>query len=448
MPWTLAFALVVFFPIAAMNFYVWRKVFKALCELTTWDRRWLRNVSVGFHVWVTILPFVYAISYLIVGRRAIPAFAGDSLAIDLLFSYPFWIALVIVAQLFMVFALLDFIEFAILRFVLTAQGWFRRNSSLIYVVLAVSITPYSLVTIARDTWSVRVVEHKVVLPPEFRSLHGFRIAQISDVQEDGRTTPNDLRKYVATVNSLRPDIVLFAGDLVTSGTRYIESAAEIMGGLRSRFGTIAAVGDHEIFSDKPMVLDALGRRGVKVVEDSTIVLNVDSARVAISVVTYTYLQRPRKRVLERLTAGMDETYWIFLVHQPAEELVQFARQNGYNLFVAGHTHGGGLAFGVPGLFLFAPATLESNYVSGLFQVGQMAVSVTNGLGLTLTPIRFNAPAEITLLNLEQEGAARVVTVYPRVLLCIQERIFITRVIIDTFVRTRLEAMSTIKTKRN
>ena len=400
MPWTLAFALIVFFPIAAMNYYVWRKVFKSLCELTTWDRNRLRIVSICFHVWVTSLPVVYAISYLVLGRRAIPAFAGDSIGIDLLFSYPFWISLVVVVQLCIVFAFLDFIESAILRFVVVAKVWYRRHSSHIYLFLVVTIAVYSVITIVRDTWTVRVVVHTIALPPEFKSLHGFRIAQISDVQEDGRTTPNDLRKFVSKVNSLHPDLVLFAGDLVTSGTRYIESAAEIMGGLRSRFGTVAAVGDHEFFSDKPMALDAMGRFGIKVVEDSTIVLNVDSTRMAITVVTFTYMQKPAKRKLESLTSGMDRTYKIFLVHQPTEDLVQLARQNGYSLFVAGHTHGGGLAFGVPGLFLFAPASLETNYVSGLFHVRRMVVSVTNGLGLTLTAVRYHAPAEITVLNLE------------------------------------------------
>lgn len=400
MPWTLAFALVVFLPFAAINYYVWRKLFKALCELTTWDRKRLRSASVGLHLWVSLLPVVYVVSYLIVGRRAIPAFAGDSLPIDLLFSYPFWIALVIFVQLFLLFALLDILESAVFSGLPAAKEWSRRHKSRIHATLAVIITFYSVVTIVHDTWTVRVVEHDIVLPPQFRSLHGFRIAQVSDVQGDGRTTAEDLRKYVAKVNSLHPDIVLFAGDLVTSGVHYIDSSAEIMGGLRSRFGTIAAIGDHDMFSDKNMVVDALGRSGIKVIEDSTIVLQVDSTPVAISVVTYTYLQRPTKEKLTRLLVGIDDTYKILLVHQPAGEIVQFARQNGYSLFLAGHTHGGGLAFGIPGLFLFAPATLETSYVSGLFRADQMFLSVTNGLGMTLAPIRFNAPAEITVLNFQ------------------------------------------------
>jgi len=400
MPWTLAFVLVVFAPLAAINYYVWRKVYSALCELTTWDRDRLRIVSVGLHVWVSLLPVVYIISYLILGRRAIPTFAGDSFLIDFLFSYPFWITLVILVQLFLLFALLDVLEIAMLRFVPAVKQWFRRRSSLIHASLVVIISFYSVVTIVRDTWSVRVVEHKVVLPPQFKPLHGFRIAQISDVQEDGRTTAKDLRRYVEKVNSLHPDIVLFAGDLITSGIHYIDSSAEIMGGLRSRFGTIAAIGDHDRWSNKTMVVEALGRGGIRIIEDSTVVLSIDGARMAISVVTYTYSQRPSKEKLGSLPVGTDGAFRLFLVHQPAESIVQFARQNGYNLLVAGHTHGGGLALGIPGLFLFAPASFETNYVSGLFQVDQMVVSVTNGLGLTLSPIRFNAPAEITILNLQ------------------------------------------------
>jgi hypothetical protein len=306
---------------------------------------------------------------------------------------------VILVQLFVLLALLDVIDILVLRFVPIVKEWYRSQRPWIHVGLVVVISFYSIATIVIDTWTVRVVENDVFLPSEFGSLHGIRIAQISDLQGDGRTTASDLRGYVSKVNSLRPDIIFFAGDLVTSGTNYIESTAGIMGGLKSRFGTIAAVGDHDMFSNKVMVMNALSRSGITIIEDSTVILNIDSARVAVSVVTYTYSQRPTKEKLETLPARAAGDYKILLVHQPAETVVQFAHQQGYDLFLAGHTHGGGLAFGIPGLFLFAPASFETNYMSGLYHVGLMTISVTNGLGMTLTPIRFNAPAEITVINL-------------------------------------------------
>jgi hypothetical protein len=160
------------------------------------------------------------------------------------------------------------------------------------------------------------------------------------------------------------------------------------------------VGDHDIFTNKPMVLKALGRAGIRVIEDSTIFLNIDACRIALSVVTYTYAQRSTQAQLERISAEGQGDYRILLVHQPAESIVEFARHKGYRLLLAGHTHGGGIAFGIPGVFLIAPASLESKYVSGLYHVGQLDLSVTNGLGLTLAPVRFHAPAEIVLITLK------------------------------------------------
>jgi len=399
MPWTLVVSLIVFVPLASINIYVGRRLFKALTQITAWNRETLRLAIVSVLVFVNLLPVVFLAAYLVGGRSIVPAFAGDAAFIDVILTYPFWIALVISVQLLVLFLLLDitgwFLKRAIPHF---AASWNRRLS-VIRACIAGFVALYSVIVIVRDTWTVRIVEQEVLLPAEFKSLSGFRIAQISDVQGDGRTTPQVLRGYVAKVNSLNPDLVLFAGDLVTSGTLYIDSTAAILGNLRAPYGSIAAVGDHDIFSRKSMVLEALARAGVKVVEDSTLIVGSDASNLAITVVTYTYSQKPSNGRIEKLLNTGNERYRILLVHQPAEILVSLAERQGYQLFLAGHTHGGGISFGIPGLFLLAPANIESHYVSGLYRVGKLIVSVTNGLGFTLAPVRFHAPAEIVMITL-------------------------------------------------
>jgi hypothetical protein len=322
------------------------------------------------------------------------------MAIDLLLSYPFWIGLVIFFQLFIIFAFLDLLDVSILRFFPGLREWWQARRVYVIITLVVVTTLYSLVTIVRDTWSIQVVERTVDVPEEFKSLSGLRIAQISDVQGDGRTTFKDLRNYVNKVNLLRPDLVLFAGDLVTSGTRYIDSTARILSELRAPLGVVAAVGDHDVFSNKDKVVAALQREGIRILEDTTVFLEEKGTTIALTVVTYTYPRHPTLKALGELLLSTRAAYKILLVHQPAENVVAVAWGKGYDLFLAGHTHGGGLAFGIPGIFLFAPANLESRFVSGLYRQGKMTVSVTNGIGLTLAPIRFNAPAQITLLTLK------------------------------------------------
>ncbi|MCX6135740.1 MAG: metallophosphoesterase [Ignavibacteriales bacterium] len=399
MPWTLVAVLVISLPLAAINYFVGKGIFGALVQLTTWNRGHLKRAIVGIHVFLNALPAAFFVAFLVMGRRSVPAFSGDSIFLDILLSYPFWIGLVVMFQLMILFALLAIIGSSLVRLVPSLANWWIRRKPVAVIGMTALVSVYSLVVIVRDTWTVRIVHQEIALPAALKNLTGFRIAAISDVQGDGRTTKNDLQRYVGRVNSLNPDLVLFGGDLVTSGTRYIESTARIMAGLKSRFGTFAAVGDHDLFSDKSMVVEALTRAGVNVIEDSTVTIDSDSCRIALSVFTYTYLKKPERKRLEGNSSEKRGEYRIMLAHQPAEELVDLATRNGFNLMVAGHTHGGGIAFGVPGLFLLAPAQLESRFVSGLFLLGSMNLIVTNGLGLTLAPIRFHALAEIVLITL-------------------------------------------------
>ena len=401
MPWTLVFVLTIYLPLLAINFYVGRKILDAVTVLKGWSRKRVRLALIGASAYVNLLPVVFFAAFQINGRAIVPDFAGDNFFVDLLFTYPFWIALVITFQLFILYVLADITKLWVLRFFRRQQEWWRRIEPRFVVGAFFLILVYSVFRIYSDTWTVRIVEKEVHVPASFSSLNGLRIVQVSDVQGDGRTTYDKMRRFVRRVNALRPDLVLFAGDVVSSGTKYVDSSASILGELRSTYGTYAAVGDHDIFSSKSRVVASLVRNGIRVVEDSTVFLTVRSTPVALTVVTYTYSQRPTRDRLLHASMGTDGAYEIFLVHQPAAALIDFARAKGYKLFLAGHTHGGGIAFGIPGLFLVAPATFESRFVSGFHKVGDMLVSVTNGLGFTLAPIRYHAPAEITMLKLKK-----------------------------------------------
>jgi hypothetical protein len=399
MPWFLMMTLILFAPLAGVNYYVARKLLYALRNLFHGTGQNIKRALLVAYLYLNALPIIYAVSFFVGGRDATRIFTGEIIFIDLLFVYPFWFALIVNFQLFLVFLCFDVGSFVARRFIRLQLSTWNRVQPYAIILVAVVILIYSGMTTALNTWTVRLSEKTIHLSAEFGNLDGFRIVQISDVQGDGRVTERRLQKYVEQVNSLNPDLILFAGDLVSSGEQYIESTARILGGLRSKYGVYAAVGDHDIFSNRGKVVAALQERGIIVVEDSTVVVRTEKGNVEITGITYTYRKRPTQISLAKATNGGNNSYKILLSHQPAEPLVDYAGQRGYHLFVAGHTHGGGIAFGIPGLFLVAPASFESRYVSGLYREGTMMVSVTNGLGFTLAPLRFHAPAEYTLLRL-------------------------------------------------
>lgn len=399
MPWIIATTLMVSVPLLIVYFYVGKKILNALVRVGGWQRNLIRNYLVGTLSCVNIFPLVALVLYLIGGRGPVSAFAGEKLVLDLLFVYPFWFALVIVVQVFLVYLLADTLKLVLLPVYRKNKERWRNHESRFVLGTLAAVAVYSIAIIVSNTWSLRIREATVTLPPAAVELDGLRIVHIGDVQGDGRTNQEIIGHFVKTVNSLKPDIVLFAGDLVTSGERYISSTASLMGEIEAAHGKIAAVGDHDVFSNKKRVMEELASSGFRIAEDTTLTVRVKEKRIAVTLATYTYRQRPGSEKLERAAreaTGADLK--IFLVHQPAESLVAFALKHGYHCFAAGHTHGGGIAFGIPGLFLLAPARFESPYMSGFYQSEDMLVSVTNGLGMTLAPIRYHAPAEITLLR--------------------------------------------------
>jgi len=104
--------------------------------------------------------------------------------------------------------------------------------------------------------------------------------------------------------------------------------------------------------------------------------------------------------IERLAAARPHGQLdIFIAHQPSTWLVQSVAGAGYDLFLGGHTHGGQVTFPLPG-FLLTGSSFETRYVTGTFRLGSTLASVNNGLGMTLAPIRYQAPAEVTVISVE------------------------------------------------
>jgi predicted MPP superfamily phosphohydrolase len=399
MPWVVGLGLTIAAPLVAMYFLNIRLLLNSFVAQFGWNRAKARRWILVVCCYLNLLPILALFAWAIGGRQATQLFSGEVPLIDYLIVYPFWFALVITVQLFLFLVLWELGKLLLLPlYRRSKEAWKRAEPKYILAVFFFTLL-YSTTTIYANTWIVRIHERELRLPEEFAALDGLRIVQISDIQGDGRVTPPRIAEFVDRVNALQPDLILYGGDVVTSGLKYVESTVQEFAKFHATYGKIAAIGDHDLFSGKRVVVDGLMRAGFHVVEDSTVSLTIRGTPFSITVLTYTYRQRPTADILASATDNGNHSFKVLLVHQPREELVQYFSERGYHLFAAGHTHGGAIAFGIPGIYLWAPSRVETKYFSGFYTVGKMLVSVNNGLGHTLAPIRYHAPVEITLLKL-------------------------------------------------
>jgi predicted MPP superfamily phosphohydrolase len=344
-------------------------------------------------------PLVTMVSYLV---RAPSVYQQRSLLVDALLTYPFWIGVVFAVQLSLVLLALDAGRLVLYPAYRKRKDKWRSAHAGLTLLLTCAIAIYCGLRIYTDTQRVRT-RHATFqvagLPPE---LDGFKIAQISDVHVDIRTNGPKLDRYIQAVNAESPDLIIFCGDLVSSGTAYIDQAATALGRLKAKYGVFACLGDHDYFSDPEMVASRLELNGITVLRDESRIVKTDGGEISLTGVTNVYRKRANAGaflalVQKRPHRGLD----IFYTHQPSNWIVESAAAAGYNLFLAGHTHGGQIAFPLPG-FILTGSSFETRYVTGVFMEGNTWINICNGLGMTLAPIRYQAPAELTVIEVRKQ----------------------------------------------
>lgn len=328
---------------------------------------------------------------------------------DWLLVYPFWASLLIIVQSIVFLLPIDLVRLITFPLYKNFRESVKRKISIITLMIISASFVYVPLRIAYDYnyVSTRVTTLEIDNLPE--DLIGFKIAFIADTQADWYTDETRLNNYIEKVNDANPDLVLIAGDIITSTPRYIQPGADAFKSLSAEYGVFTCVGDHDNWAyrdDHPRSLReisaALNAAGVEMVDNDKRIIQVGSYTIKIAFATFTYSRRVNPVVLEQL-ANENHKYdiSIFLTHQPNESLISFADQLGYDLFLAGHTHGGQLTILFPFIEL-TPTLMETKYVKGDFYLNDMMVVVNRGLGMSIAPIRYNSTPEVTIIVLQNK----------------------------------------------
>jgi predicted MPP superfamily phosphohydrolase len=169
-----------------------------------------------------------------------------------------------------------------------------------------------------------------------------------------------------------------------------------MGRVRTRLGTFATLGNHENwYGGREYYREELKRHGIELLHNEHRLLRAGRDRFAVAGIDDLRSGDPD---LGAALAGIPPgTPTILLSHRP--EVFPEAAARGVALTLSGHYHGGQVKISLPGGDL-SLAHMRTPYAEGLFRRGDSRLYVSRGIGTTFTPVRLNAPPEVTLLRLQ------------------------------------------------
>jgi uncharacterized protein len=241
-----------------------------------------------------------------------------------------------------------------------------------------------------------VVEIKIPVVDLPQALHGFSIAQISDVHVGPTIKRGFVEGIVRRVNELKADMIAVTGDLVDGSVQQLSAHTAPLAGLTARHGAYFVTGNHEYYSGERAWTEEIRRLGLRVLKNEHVVLKHDGASLILAGVTdysahhFDPAQRSDPAAALR-GAPTDAGAKVLLAHQPSSAMA--AANAGFDVQISGHTHGG--QFWPWNLFVhfFQP------FSSGLHRLKNLWIYVSRGTGYWGPPNRFGVPSEITRIRL-------------------------------------------------
>ncbi len=189
------------------------------------------------------------------------------------------------------------------------------------------------------------------------------------------------RRLAEIVAGIRPDYIFITGDILMQH-RPLRAGLSFISLLGARKGIFAVCGNSDA-----AIHDAARRGTLSEVAPHMRVLFNESVDCGDFILVglddpVTDMARPRLAL-----EGVDGSRpVIVLTHFHPDYILQALRGHGVDLVLSGHTHGGQL--GLPALTRLIPYASRSEYVSGLFDLGEFRLNVSKGIGTNIFPLRF------------------------------------------------------------
>jgi predicted MPP superfamily phosphohydrolase len=305
---------------------------------------------------------------------------------------------------FLVYFLLSILFIDIIRLF---DGWFHFLPSIItenyenakkitaIVVIALVGLIVFLGNLNKRNIEIRTLE--INIPKGDSKLNELNIVMASDIHLSPIDGERLLVRIVDKINSLNPDIVLLAGDIVDDKAKVLEDRGigESFRKLKSEYGIYSITGNHEFINGVDSCVRYAENFGIKFLRDSYTMIDSSFYLIGRDDTSMTQFTGKRRKTLEEIVKDISGNYpKILLDHTPFK--LEQAEQNKMDLQLSGHTHHGQIW----------PGNIITNMIYelswGYKKKGNTHYYVSSGAGTWGPPVRIGSSSEVVNIKVKFE----------------------------------------------
>jgi predicted MPP superfamily phosphohydrolase len=253
------------------------------------------------------------------------------------------------------------------------------------------------ILVGRTDFGVREVE--LPIAGLHRDLEGLRILHLSDIHRGEFLSARELERVIDMTHGLKPHLAIMTGDLISRPGDPMVECVRQLARVKSDAGMFGCLGNHEMYAQvEDAVKVEAARRGIPFLRTENRQLRFGNAVINIGGVDYQRSSAKRDYLKGAEKLIVPGTLNVMLSHNP--DTFPRAAEQGWDLTLAGHTHGGQVTFEIVEQTVNM-ARFFTPYVAGEYHLGNASCYVTRGIGTVGVPVRVGVPPEITLLRLRK-----------------------------------------------
>ena len=238
------------------------------------------------------------------------------------------------------------------------------------------------------------VEHNTIITPKLPEGAGrVRVVQISDLHIGLIVGSKQVQQLVAAVKTLKPDLLVATGDIVDGHISHVDGVSQMLRELHPPLGMVAVMGNHEYYAGPGSSRRFLELSGFQLLQDQTVLIGEHLALVGGDDPAAKRFGKNGIADETNLLGGISHDRFVLLLkHRP----VVVQKSIGlFDLQLSGHVHKGQI-------FPFNLLTwLNFPVRAGMNRLADGSrLYVSRGTGTWGPPIRFLAPPELTVIDLE------------------------------------------------
>lgn len=278
-----------------------------------------------------------------------------------------------------------------------------KNFIKIMVIIVILIISFFLYSRFIGTKGIKTKEYSIINSNIPNSFYGYKIVQISDIHYKVTTDKSDLTNIVKEINLLKPDIVIFSGDLFDKSIQYekkdYEDLTKILKSIKVNIDKYYISGEEDLkFDTFDTIMSDSDFKSLDGKQE--LIYNNSIEPILLVGSPSNYYENNINEIINNISSDIinNTKYKILIMHEP--DFIEKIDYSKFNLILAGHSHGGEII--LPFIGGIIKDKYSNKYYKEYYKLGNTSIYISSGIGTSKYKFRFLNKPSINLYRLRNK----------------------------------------------